>query len=383
MTKDRKRLVFVVNVDWYFDLHWLDRALFFKSVGFDVFLITRFSSENIRSRMCGLGIHCYDIDLSRKGLNPISEARTLISLGFLLKSIGPEIIHSVTIKPNIYTGILVKVFLKKPQVVAVTGLGLVYSSKSILFCFVRHFVSLLYKVAQSKYSYFVFENSDDFEKFTRYKIVKENRGEVIYGAGVDTEKYFYKVPPGNRYILFAARLLKSKGFYNIARAVKKLNCEGAQLTLLVAGIVDDDVNEAIPITDVERMHSAGDIVWLGNVSDMVSLLHSVDLVCLPTVYGEGVPRILIEAAACGRALLATNVSGCNAIVENGFNGYLVDPNKPAMLEKRLLDIFEDENYLKMGRCGRDKVVLQFSQELVFEKTNKLYQRLLLKVESFT
>jgi glycosyltransferase involved in cell wall biosynthesis len=206
---------------------------------------------------------------------------------------------------------------------------------------------------------------------------------VIYGAGVDTEKYFYKVPPGNRYILFAARLLKSKGFYNIARAVKKLNCEGAQLTLLVAGIVDDDVNEAIPITDVERMHSAGDIVWLGNVSDMVSLLHSVDLVCLPTVYGEGVPRILIEAAACGRALLATNVSGCNAIVENGFNGYLVDPNKPAMLEKRLLDIFEDENYLKMGRCGRDKVVLQFSQELVFEKTNKLYQRLLLKVESFT
>jgi glycosyltransferase involved in cell wall biosynthesis len=156
-----------------------------------------------------------------------------------------------------------------------------------------------------------------------------------------------------------------------------LKQQGFDFTLNVAGIIDNDVSSAIPLSQIESWANNSDINWLGNVKDMPSLISQNDVVCLPTTYGEGVPRILIEAASCQRAIVTTDVAGCREIVSHNYNGYLVSPNDPCSLAYHLQALIEDSDKLvKFGENGRKKVEQEFSQEMVFEKTLNVYQILL-------
>jgi glycosyltransferase involved in cell wall biosynthesis len=373
----KKKLVYIINVDWYFNLHWLERAEYFKSLGYSINIISNFEDGKIKNMLLNKGYQCHHFSVKRNSLNFLTELVIINELKNILNTINPDLIHSITVKPNIYTGLLNKFFFKKPIIYSITGLGAVFSSSKLKFFVLKRFITALYKFISTHQSHFVFENSEDYDLFKKIGVLKKNNGTVIKGAGIDLNRFKPTIPPFNYSILFAARLLEDKGLRCLVEAKGFLKQQGFDFTLNVAGIIDNDVSSAIPLSQIESWANNSDINWLGNVKDMPSLISQNDVVCLPTTYGEGVPRILIEAASCQRAIVTTDVAGCREIVSHNYNGYLVSPNDPCSLAYHLQALIEDSDKLvKFGENGRKKVEQEFSQEMVFEKTLNVYQILL-------
>ncbi|SEG66285.1 glycosyltransferase family 4 protein [Vibrio hangzhouensis] len=370
-----KKLVFVINVDWYFKLHWVERASYFRSKGYEVHIITKFTDNESLRYFSSLGFVCHSLRFARKSINPFSEISSIFSLYHEIKKIQPTLVHCVTVKPNLYCGILNRLFLKRPIIFSVTGLGIIFSSNHFKFRMIRRLVTLLYRFVSTPKSYFIFENSDDYKCFIDKKVVKNN-GTVIKGAGIDLNKFSPSPFPNNQSVLFAARLLKEKGLDQLIEARKILKKEGVDFTIKVAGIVDTDVSSAISLNQIEQWSSEGLIEWLGSVINMPALIAESDIVCLPTVYGEGVPRILIEAASCERAIVATDVVGCREIVSNHVNGILCKPNDSESLASALKYLLAEPVQTKaFGINGRKLVEEQFSQHIVFGKTEAVYLKI--------
>ncbi|MEZ8916213.1 glycosyltransferase family 4 protein [Vibrio lentus] len=371
-----KKLVYVINVDWYFRLHWLERAEYFQSLGFDIHIVSSFSNDEIKNELASKGFICHQLSVKRKSVNFFREVVSVYSLKKILDEIEPELIHCVTIKPNIYMGLLNRVFFYKPIIYSVTGLGAVFSSNSIKFNLLKYIITTLYKCISISKSRFIFENSEDYKLFDEIGVLKYENGRVVKGAGIDLARFSPSMSPLNKNVLFGARLLNEKGLACLVEAKQILESQGVEFTLNVAGIIDSDVSSAIPLSQVEAWARSGDINWLGNVQNMPKLIKENDIVCLPTTYGEGVPRILIEAASCQRAIITTDVVGCREIVSHNVNGLLAQPGDAISLANCLRALLEnDEKTLEFGVKGRQKVETEFSQEMVFEKTLKVYDEL--------
>ncbi|KEI71144.1 glycosyltransferase family 4 protein [Endozoicomonas elysicola] len=374
--KSDKILLYVINVDWYFRLHWLDRAKHFRSSGFKVHILTNFTDSDFKIKLINEGFFCHHFPLKRKSLNLLNEIHSILSIHQTIKKISPSIVHAITIKPNIYVGLIRKITSKFPVIYNITGLGIIFSSKTAIFRLFRKLSILLYRLISTKNSYFIFENSDDLRIFIAEKIINNN-GFLIKGAGVDIEKFYPSVPMGRSIVLFAARLLKDKGLNDLIEAREILAADGISFIIRVAGILDGDVHFAISEHQIQYWHNNGKIEWLGQVHDMPSLIESCDIVCLPTTYGEGVPRILIEAAASQRPIVATDIAGCREIVDHGVNGLLCAPSNPQALAKSLRTLLANNLIMKAyGINGRRKVINEFAQEHVFESTQKIYDALL-------
>lgn len=377
MVSTNKCLVFVINVDWYFRLHWIERAEYFKGQGFKVHIISNFTDVSIKEELTHKGFQCHQLSIKRKSLNPFKEINSLFKLKKLLTFLQPDIIHCVTVKPNIYTGLINRLFVKRPIIYSVTGLGAIFSSSSIKFKILKTVISQLYKFISTQDARFTFENGEDYKLFQHEGIIKDGNGVVIKGAGIDLNRFQPSSTPGNQTVLFAARLLRDKGLHELVEAKRSLSNRGINFTLKVAGIIDTDVTSAIPIEQIDVWSDNGDITWLGNVSDMPHLIKSCDIVCLPTTYGEGVPRILIEAASCQRAIVTTDVVGCREIVTDGYNGLLARPCDPESIAFALEQLLTNNEQVRaFGINGRNKVEAEFSQEHVFEQTQRVYLDLL-------
>lgn len=370
-----KKILYVANVDWYFCLHWVERASYFKGKGFDIHVATTITDPACLEKLSLAGFTVHEFPLTRSSLNPFKEFFSIINLYQLIDRIQPDLIHTITIKPNIYVGLLNKIFFQLPIVYAITGIGAVYSSNALKFRISKFISTRLYKFISISRCKFIFENNDDYSLFAQLLILKKN-GQVIPGAGIDVNLYSYSSQTNFNSILFASRLLRDKGLNILVDAVSRLHSIGVQCDLKVAGIIDDDVSSAIPLSEIESLHAEGKITWLGQVSDMKSLIDSCAIVCLPTTYGEGVPRILIEAASCGRAIVATDVSGCREIISEGNNGYLVPTGDSKSLSAAIESLLSDkEKMVDFGRFGRELVKSTYSQELVFDKTERVYRDL--------
>ncbi|NAZ46763.1 glycosyltransferase [Vibrio toranzoniae] len=373
---NNRKLVFIINVDWYFKLHWLDRARYFQGLGYDIHIVTSFTEDKILDELLSEGMKCYNIDLNRNSLNIIREIKTTIKFKNILSHINPDIIHCITIKPNIYVGIVNRFILKRKIAYSITGLGAVFSSDKIKFRFIRKAVTSLYRLASTDHSKFIFENSEDYEFFKKNNILKHSNGIVIKGAGIDLSLFEASQHTPGLNILFAARLLEDKGLRILIKACQQLRKEGIPIKLLVAGIIDLDVASAIPIEKINQWNDNGDIEWLGNVKDMPKLIKSSHIICLPTMYGEGVPRILIEAASCQRPIITTDVPGCRELVEHNITGLLAKPGNVNSLKDCIRAvILDDEKACSIAYNARRKVEIEFSQEIVFRKTIEVYNKL--------
>ncbi|ARP39461.1 glycosyltransferase family 4 protein [Vibrio syngnathi] len=373
---NNKKLVFIINVDWYFKLHWIDRARYFQSLGYDIHIITSFTKNKILDELSYEGMQCYNLEFKRNSLNVLREIKTTIQLKKILSDIEPDIIHCITIKPNIYVGLINRIIFRKKIVYSITGLGAVFSSENKKFRFIRKAIQSLYKLVSTDHSMFIFENSEDYAFFEKKNILKHSNGIVIKGAGIDLSLFDKSQHTPCLNILFAARLLEDKGLRILINACKQLKQEGIPIKLLVAGIIDLDVTSAIPMEEINQWNKDGHIKWLGNVKDMPDLIKSSHIICLPTVYGEGVPRILIEGASCQRPIITTNVPGCRELVEHNVTGLLAKPGDVSSLKHCIKAvILDDDNARAIAYNARKKVETEFSQEIVFRRTREVYDRL--------
>ena len=371
--------VYVINVDWYFELHWVQRARATLETGAEVHIVMGMTDPEIAKKFSECGFICHDWKIDRKSINPWTNLIRFFELYKILKRLAPTIIHAITIKPNIYVGLLAHI-IQRPYILSITGTGVIFSGKSLMVRIMRPVVQLLYKSCnQNVNRRVVFENREDHEYFVSTGLCKAQQAVTILGAGVDTSKFIASAEnlkqPVN--LLFASRLLWDKGLGDLIEAGKLLRQRGLVFSLEVAGIIDKSTINAIPEAQIKEWTDKGLMHWLGTVKDMPALIANANIVVLPSFYGEGVPRILIEAAASGRAIITTDMPGCREIGRHKINALLVAPENVAALANALETLITDiELRLQLGQQGRKIVEQEFSERQVIAETQSLYKGLL-------
>jgi glycosyltransferase involved in cell wall biosynthesis len=372
-------VLMLVNVSWFFVSHRLQIALGAIEAGFSYHVATRFFPEADRSHLRSLGIHTHDIPFSRGGANPVADVRSLIEIYGLLRRLRPDLLHLVTLKAIIFGGILSRVLRVPAVVAAVPGLGYSFVATGAWARVRRNAIEVLLRLALDRVNCcVVFQNPDDQGLLVRAGVVTAEQTVLIRGAGVDMSAFRPEAdPPCPVRVVLASRMLREKGVPYFVEAARALRARGVSAEFLLAGNPDPDNPGSISHDELTRWHVEGHVSWLGHVADMSSLLGSVHVVCLPTHYGEGVPKVLIEAAAAGRAIVATDVPGCREIVKHDDTGLLVSPRDVDGLACALQRLIEDRDLRqRLGRQARRLAEASFATEQVVGATLDVYRQLL-------
>lgn len=319
------------------------------------------------------GFRWLEVKLSRRGMNPLAELLSLWRLVRLYRQAQPDLVHHFTIKCVLYGSIAARLAGVRPVVNAVTGLGYAFSGRGWRAILARWSVGLLYRLALSG-TRVVFQNPDDLAVFVSRGFVRPGAGVLIRGSGVDVRCFHPHVgmpPQRPERVLLASRLLWSKGIGEFVAAAGQVRQRLPGVEFWLAGVPDEGNPDSIPPEALARR--AGSVQLLGHRSDMAVLMREVDILVLPSRYGEGVPRCLIEGAASGLALIASDMPGCREIVRDGENGILIPPGDEAALAHALLVLLRAPALrAAMGRRSREIACAQFSQEQVIVQTLREY-----------
>jgi len=370
----KKKLLFFVTEDWYFCSHRMDIAIAAIDAGYSVSLVTRVSSyaEEIKSK----GIKLISVKLSRKSSNPIRELIAIILLVRIFYRESPDLVHNVAIKPIIY-GSIAACITRVPAVVnALGGLGYIFISRKPTVKVLRFVVGIIYRLAlNARRAITIVQNQDDFNLLRGARIVSEDKTVLIKGSGVDPEIFMPSELSGEiPVIILPGRILWDKGVGEFVQAARYLKKKGVSARFVLVGDIDPDNPASIDKDAVEGWVDEGVVEWWGRRDDMADVYRSINIVCLPS-YREGLPKVLIEAAASARPIVTTDVPGCREVVVNGENGFLVPPRDSKVLAEALEALAENrELQKKMGDRGRKKAVREFSIRQVIDKTLDLYKK---------
>jgi glycosyltransferase involved in cell wall biosynthesis len=368
-----RRLLFVVNDTAIFASHRLPVAIAAGRAGYEVHLAALDSGALDVLRAHDIGFHQLRID--RTGLNPIADLRMALELGRIIRKVRPTLMHTVTIKPVIYGGILARLLGVPKLVSAITGLGQVFTDQRSMPPPVRALARALYRLALGhRNSCTIFQNPDDRAFMVGAKLVSIDRTALIRGSGVDMACFAPRPePPRPAVVVLPARLLWDKGIGEFVEAARILRDACVDACLALVGEPPPHNRASVPRETIEGWVREGLVEWWGHQTDMPEIYARSHIVCLPSYYGEGVPRALIEAAACGRPIVTADTPGCREVVRHGVNGLLVPPRAAAALAEALRELLLDPARCEaMGRRGRELAVAEFSVEHVVEATLKVY-----------
>ena len=370
------RLLYVVNEAGFFLSHRLPLARAARTAGYEVHVATPEGKGADQIRADKFQFHT--IPMSRKGMNPREELRSIVALYRLYRQVAPDIIHHVTIKPVLYGGLMARLARVPAVVNAVTGLGFVFVSTGVRARLRRLGVRLAYRLALGHpNSRVIFQNPDDRETFVNEHLLPDCRAALIRGSGVDMTT-FVPLPEtdGPPLVVLAARMLWDKGVGEFVEAVRTLRGSGVEARFALVGDTDEGNPAAVPDSRLSAWREERVVEWWGHRNDMTRVFAEAHIVCLPS-YREGLPKVLIEAAACGRPIVTTDTPGCREIVRDGENGFLVPPrdvNRLATAMRRLID--DTELRKCFGFRGRQIAEAEFSIERVVSSTLTVYKELL-------
>jgi glycosyltransferase involved in cell wall biosynthesis len=324
-----------------------------------------------------LGYDVRGFPLSRKGLNPLAELKTLLALRKKYLELRPDLVHHFTIKPVIY-GTMVARWAKVPRIVnTITGLGYVFTGAGILPKLLRPLVGALYQMAlKSPHVKVIFQNRDDLQLFAEQGLISPSQAELIPGSGIDTQKFSPSPEPESPPIrvLLPARMLWDKGVAEFVSAAKSLRQKRSDIVFELAGALDPQNRMAISQTQLGAWQDEGAIKWLGKVDDMPHLLSRSHIVCLPS-YREGMPMALLEAAACGKPIVTTDVPGCRELVHHEQDGLLVPARDSEALAQAILRLADAPALRRdLGSAARSKAVRDLSCERVNQKVLNIYSK---------
>lgn len=374
-TDKRPKLLFVVTEDWYFCSHRLPLAIAAIENGFDVAIATRITEH--REVIQKAGIEIFPWNVSRGSTNLFSELTALITLLRIYWKAKPDLVHQVALKPVIYGSFVAKLIGPQKIVNALGGMGFVFSNSRENNKRLKSFILACFRwLLSNKASFLVLQNPDDCALMINEAGVNTKSIRLIRGAGVNLKHFNISPEPiGIPLIILPARMLWDKGIGEFVEAAKKLKAEGILARFGLVGGIDECNPAAILPNQLNSWVEAGYVEWFGRQNDMPRIFGQANVVCLPS-YREGLPKALLEAAACGRAIVATDVPGCREIVENGKNGILVPSHNAKALAKALKKlILSPELRKEMGKHGRDMVASHFSEEVVVKETLSIYKEL--------
>ncbi len=373
------KLLLVVNVDWFFFSHRLPVALGALRKGYEVHVATTISNDSYRDLFNHHGLILHELKIDRSAKSISSYLVNLWLLFTLFRRLRPHLLHLVTIQPVLLGGIAARLANVKNIIYAISGLGHVFIGSSFLTRIRLLAVKVLYKVALgSSKRAVIFQNPDDLARLSRICSISPKESYLIPGSGVDLSLYIHE-PPQNvaPVVLMASRLLFTKGVREFIAAAKILRDRGANSRFLLVGAPDLSNPASITLHELKRWESTGDVEILGYRTDVDELISAADIVCLPSYYPEGLPKILCEAAASGRAVVTTDEPGCRDAILNGVTGLLVPSRDSLALANALDYLFSNPHLIRsMGHAARVRAEKLFDVNAIVDQHLNVYDSLL-------
>lgn len=372
------RILFVITEDWALVSHRLHLVKYAIELGFEVAVATRMNSH--RDEFERLGIMVFDWPLKRRSLNLLGELWIVLKLIKIVREFKPDVIHSVALKPVIYTGIATRFFFKGAVVSALGGVGYIFSSDRLHARILRHPAQLMLKLALfGRHRRLILQNIDDFEMFAQVGIIPVAHMYLVKGAGVEVEFFkFTKIPLGFTRIILPARILWDKGVGEFVNVARRVRLRRPKVNFVLVGDSDAQNPESISDEQIKSWVKEGCVEHWSGVKhhQMPTIYQSASIVCLPS-YREGLPKVLLEAGAVGRPLVAFDVPGCREIVRSGITGELVPFGREDLLEEALMSFIDNqEKCRKFGVTAHEVVCSEFASEIINEQTNQIWQELL-------
>jgi len=375
VSKNRK-ILYLVTEDWYFLSHRLPMARAARDQGFEVVVATRVDQG--REAIENEGFRVIPLSMDRKGKNPLAELVSIFSIARIYRHEKPDIVHHVAMKPILYGSIAAWVSSVPAVVNAFAGMGYVFISNSLLARSLRPIFILLFRfLFKQKGRVLVVQNADDMAAAKRLNLGADDKIYLIRGSGIDTEK-FHPVPEpdGVPVVILVGRMLWDKGVGELVDAARMLKERGVKVVVRLIGEPDPANPRAIPESLLKEWVSQGLVEWLGRRDDIAKLMQESNIVVLPS-YREGMPKSLLEGAACERALVATDVPGCRDLVTHGANGLLVpfkDAHALADAIERL--VVDSPLRKKLAATARQHVQSRYSNEVIADQISKVYRSLI-------
>lgn len=371
-----KKILIVVNNPAFFLSHRLNIAQEAKAQGYQVIVSTMDGPavQTIKQH----GFEHVVFPMRRSGMNPVTELATIFALYRIFKRYQPDLVHLVTIKPVLYGGIAARLARVPAVVYAISGMGFLFTKDRGPWDPVNWITRRLYRLALAHPNgRVIVQNTTDKDLLQEMSSLTDEQLVLIRGSGADLNRYrFVPEPPQPPLIVtMAARLLEDKGVREFVKAARIAKGQGRNnIVWQLAG--SPDPGNPASVTEKDLADWEDDIYYLGEVSDIAELYSQSHIIALPS-YREGLPKSLVEAAACGRAVVTTDAPGCRDAIEPGVTGLLVDVCSAESLYEAVSELCDDEELRQsMGRAGHQLALEEFDEKVIAKNQVALYQELL-------
>ncbi len=373
------RLLFAVNVDWFFISHRLPIALVALEQGYEVHIATELTDYKKLLEEAGVVVH--EVPFGRGSSNMVGAFLSFIRICAVIRKVRPDIVHLVTIKPVLLGGLAARLLRVPAKVSAISGLGFVFVNRGFSSLVRRVPIRFLYGLAlRHPNASIVFQNDSDRQKVVSMARMAQEQARMIRGSGVDLNQFSARSTLNNEapVVMMAARLLKDKGVTEFVEAARLLGESGARFVLV--GDVDLGNPASLSASDLAKLKVEGDVEVWGYQADMANVLAQASIFVLPSYYREGLPKVLLEAAACGKPVITTDEPGCRDAVLPGTSGLLVPSRNASALAEAIRKLLADpKQSLAMGAAGRKWVEAEHDINVVVAKHLAIYEELLNKI----
>jgi glycosyltransferase involved in cell wall biosynthesis len=370
-----RKLVFVVTEDWFFASHFLPMVRAAQALGLDVTVITRV--RNHRGMIEATGAKVIPLEAERRSLNPMRAGYAAGQLAAILKETRADLVHCIALRAILVGGFAAALAGIPRRIYALTGLGFLGARTDLTGRLARKAIRMLVRGLETKKTRYLFENADDPRLLGLDPA--DPRVAIVGGAGIDPDVLAPAPLPAQPPLKVAvvARMLWSKGIDLAVEAVRLARQRGATVELSLFGAPDPSNPKAIPEATLQEWSRMAGIAWHGPTRDVGAVWRDHHVCCLPSRGGEGLPRTLLEGAACGRAVLTTDVPGCRALVRDGVEGLVVAPNDAGALADALVALAGDPaRVARMGEAARTRVLDGFTEADIMAAVQRLYRQAL-------
>lgn len=379
--KKTPHLVFIVTEDWFFASHFLPMAKVAVELGFKVSVMTRVREHRVLLEASGVQVIA--VEANRKSLNPFAIFKTVRTMYERLAEIQAEypltMVHCIALRSILLGGYAAKRAGIERRIYALTGMGFLGARIDRRAHIMRWCIRMIIRRGlESAKTRYLFENPDDpillgldptVETHVKSQVV------IVGGAGVDPDKLTHQPLPTHPPLKIAlvARMLWSKGVDLAVQAVSQARAEGLDVSLSLYGAPDRDNPKAIPEAVLQSWSQRSGIIWHGSTQNIQDVWSNHHVACLPSRGGEGLPRTLLEAAACGRAILTTDVAGCRHFVRDGIDGFVVPSDDVHALKEAILKLGQQPDLVsRMGSAARRRIFSGFTEREVMHTLRRLY-----------
>jgi glycosyltransferase involved in cell wall biosynthesis len=365
----RQRIAFVITEDWYFVLHWLSIARVAREVGFDVVVITRVRA--CRERIVDEGFEIVDWQSQRASLNPLKVSVAVGALTRILRRQQPDIVHNISLQCAVMGSLAALRAGIRCVINSINGFGYLATGglhNRLILSIVLRFIDRFSRTKRLT-TFTIVPNRQD------YAVLRAASRNVILipGLGIDLAKFTPQpVDEQEVGVGLVGRIVKEKGIHTFMRAAQLVKSVHPSTRFILAGALDEAPG-AIPKNVVEEWMRGGILEWWGFVDDVRKVWRQAQIAVLPS-FREGLPTALLEAASCGRALIATDVPGCSDVVRDNVNGFLIPVDDSIALAAAIKTLIEDrELRVKFGQAAQFLVQSTFSKQVIHEEYRRLYR----------